>query len=140
MQTKFALFEALCEPQLNFIESFEKILGEVSQINIEKKKFIKTTNNEQEGQEQCIRKQSTEEKFCNLDQYELMEINIINILINFLFNIPGKNKNIMMLYTLALVKNYILSKAQKNKEYPLLNELCNILMYKRNFGTKYEVC
>jgi len=135
IQTKYQLFEALCDPQLNFLESFERILTEVSKLNKENKEHKENSNNNIitqnyiEDQDKIIYNdnQSSDRNFSHINKYEKIEINIINIIINMLFNIPN------------VVKTYILSKSQKNREYPLLNELCNIIISKRNFGTKYEV-
>jgi hypothetical protein len=37
------------------------------------------------------------------------------------------------------LKTYITGKHQKNKEHPLLSELCNILIHQENFGVKSEI-
>ena len=65
---------------------------------------------------------------------EILEINSIEILICCLTVVPS-----MWFFHLDMVKNYILSNNQKLKEFSLLNELSNIILYKDNFGSKYEV-
>ena len=45
IQTKYQLFEALCDPQLNFLESFERILTEVSKLNKENKEHKENSQN-----------------------------------------------------------------------------------------------
>lgn len=58
---------------------------------------------------------------------EKIKINSIEILINILTVVPN------------ILKSYIIGKNQKNKEHPLLAELCNILIHQENFGVKYEI-
>ena len=91
IQTKFALFECLCDPQFNFLESFEKILIEISKMNINKKKP------NEDGLMQTIEPRTQESE---LNRYEKLEINIINIIINILFNIPCKQLILLNYLTL----------------------------------------
>ena len=119
IQTKIALFETLCDIQYNFLDSFEKILSEINKMNIDQTKVgtsVCKDDEEKNGEVETARiigpslndnmiknninrtsKIDDDDQYISnsykrseLSKYELMEINIINIIINMLFNIPSK--------------------------------------------------
>ena len=70
-----------------------------------------------------------------INKLETLKVKSIEILINSLISVPSKyNVNIP-----DYVKAFFISKSQKNREYSLLFELCDMLIKNDKFGTKYEV-
>lgn len=125
IQTKIYFYEVLCE--MNILEVIENLFVYLSigrKIRYIKHKHLYTEENINSQE------MSTEDK----KKHQIMEINSIEIMICCLTVVPS-----IVFLNIDNVKNYILSKNQKLKEYSMLNELCNILLYQENFGSKYEV-
>lgn len=125
IQTKIYFYETLCE--LNLLEVIENLfifLAAGRKIRFYKHKHLYSNDNNHQVEI------SPEER----KKREIMEIHSIEIMICCLAVVPS-----ISLFNKDIVKNYILSKNQKAKEYSMLNELCNILLYQENFGSKYEV-
>ena len=125
MQTKIYFFEILCE--LNILEVIENLFiflsnGRNIKFANHKHLFLEENSNYHEFSLEVKKKR------------EIIEINSIEIVICCLTVVPSH-----LILIIALVKQYILSKNQKIKEYSMLNELCNILLYQEKFGSKYEV-
>jgi hypothetical protein len=125
IQTKIYFYEALCEMNiLEVIENMFVYLAVGRKIRYFKHKHLYADEN-LSNQEML-----PEDK----KKHQIMEINSIEIMICCLTVVPS-----IVFVIIDIVKNYILSKNQKLKEYSMLNELCNILLYQENFGSKYEV-
>lgn len=66
---------------------------------------------------------------------ESIKINTVDILIHILTVVPRKIRNKII----DLLRAYITGRTQRDKEHPLLAELCNIIIHQETFGIKYEV-
>ena len=122
MQAKVNFFEAICE--LNFLEVIENVLISLSEGR--KLKFVKKANKHSIDSPEPNTLLTKEQEELNNSKM-ILEINAVEAIFCCLTVVP------------SIVKTYVISKGQKTKEYPLLNEFSNLLLYQDNFGTKYEV-
>jgi len=105
IHSKFLFYDALCSQEINFLESLEKVLTEISLLNTSNKstnhkEHAETDDNASKERKEPITSHNikinsnNEETFSNLDKLEILEINIINILINMLLNSSSKDNYI----------------------------------------------
>lgn len=137
LQTRQFFYETLCE--LNFIEIIEKLLEKLK-FDSEFDEFLHKSSNNLASLVNLDKEASKKNIYIKEGSkitIESLKINTIEILVNMLPVVP--RKFLCLNINLDHLKNYIIDAKQKEKEYPLLTELCNIFITQENFGIKYEV-